>query len=347
MNLDPNVLASVFGMTPSPEDRQKGLLRAILERGGAPQEAMPDLGRQRGIASLALLSGDDSLGQFGNAQLQDATRREKDAESTQERALTHALALMNQQQAQKEREIDNARADTAEARQKKFQDWQMANPAQQVVAGQGGQLVAYNPRNISAGTQPVPGPGGVPLQKDKPLEQAQTKELETLGQDVRNIADLKSTFKPQYAGGGMAGKVLTQAAQTLGDWAPDKASGALPQLSEESGNFWAKFSRLVDLPQRNALFGSSLTPTEKASFDAASRIKPGASPETIQKTMEEMDRIARGKLSRLTGSLRTEGYNPAGIDALTQDTQPAAPSVVPHKNGKKYQKDAEGNWFEL
>jgi len=341
--MDINVLLSLLNGA-SPDARGQGLAQAIQARmSGTDTIPAPEDSRGRGIAQLALLSGDPVLGQFGAAQLRDVSAREERGAEQQKYRLTAALQALKDQQTAEERRLDNARADASQAETRRFHQWQMDNPSLQPVTAQGGQIVGFNPR--TATTTPVSGPGGGVLQKDKPLEQGVSKELTALDQELRNIGDVRSAFKPEYAGGGPAGRALTAGAQLLGGLAPEKAGSLAPQLSQEAGNFWSKFDMLVTLPQRNALFGASLTPGEKASFEGAMRIKPGNSPDTIRKALADMEAIAHSKLDSHTAALRQEGYNPGAIEALTQHAAPAAP-VRKVIKGKVYEKTADG-WEAL
>lgn len=258
------------------------------------------------------------LGRFGQAQLQDVTHREERAGEERKASLVQALQALRDQATAQERATDNARSERALAGTEEFRKWQMANPAVQIVTGQGGQVMAVNPRNVSAGAQPVPGPGGAPLQHNQPLQQGDTKKLQELSSEVRNLGQLSSAFKDEYAGGGPIGRGLTAGAQLLGSLAPEKAKGMGAQFSQEAANFWSKFDRLVTLPVRNEMFGASLTPLERQSFEQAMSIKPGASPATIRKAMAEMQAIASDKLKGLSEGLREEGFNPKAIDSLTR-----------------------------
>ncbi len=324
MNLDPTFLASLFGGALSPDARQKGLVEALLARSKGMTEPAIDTGRERGIATLALLSGDPVLGHYGTAQFSDIGDREKRASEGRKVDLMAAMQAIKDQETQQERATDNARSDEQLGVSKERLAWDELHPPTQVVVTQGGQMVQVPTRTGTGAPRALEAPGGGALTKDKPLEQAQGKELTDLNQEIRNLSQLKGEFKDEYSGHGPGGRFLTALAQTAGGLAPEKANGLLPQFSQNAANFWSKFDMLVTLPQRNKTFGASLTPTESASWERAMRIKPGADPKVVRQVMGEMEGIARSKLEADVGGLTAEGYNPAGIQARTKDTATAA-----------------------
>jgi hypothetical protein len=290
------------------------------------------LERRRQVATLATLTGHPAASRFGGAVLEDVGRQEKEIADGKGRELSAALAALKDQAMQRERLVDNARADASQKETQRFHQWQMDNPALQPVTAQGGQIVGFNPREGT--TRAVPGPGGDPLQANRPLQEADSQRLEEATQKIAGLGRLRSAFKPEFAGLGPGGRALTAGAQFLGALAPEKASGSLGQFSQESAKFWADWDRLVTLPERNKLFGASLTPSEQGSWERAQSIKPGADPKVIQQAMAEIESIARGKLGNLTESLQVEGNNPSAIKALTR-TPAAAKKRIGTARGPK------------
>jgi hypothetical protein len=275
------------------------------------------LERRRQVATLATLTGHPAASRFGGAVLEDVGRQENTLAEGQGKRLAAALAALKDSALQKERAVDNDRQERGLKETERFHQWQMDNPTLQPVTAQGGQIVGFDPRHGT--TRSVPGPGGgEPLQANKPLQEADSKRLEEMTQELGSLRRLRSSFKPEYAGGGPIGRALTTGAQFLGALAPEKAKGVAPQLSRESANFWAEWDRMVTLPQRNKLFGASLTPSEQGSFEAAQTVKPGSDPKDIEKAAAQMEQIIASRRGNLSGALSSEGYNPGAIQRLTQ-----------------------------
>lgn len=178
------------------------------------------------------------------------------------------------------------------------------------ITGEGG-IYSVDPRRPSAPAQPVVDATGKQVAKPKevrPLQQGDREALEALAEQQRNFEDLSSTFKDEYAGGGPVGAAKI----AVGGMAGNLAS---PKLQEATA-WWAKFKKLVDLPERNKTFGSSLSNSEKQSWESAKNIKEGADPTLIRKTFAELQGIVSRKSANRRDSLIADGYRPEAIDAL-------------------------------
>jgi hypothetical protein len=155
---------------------------------------------------------------------------------------------------------------------------------------------------------------------------------------VNALTNLESSFKPEFAGQGPAGGLLTQGYQMLG-------SAGSPAMQQQAA-FWADFSRLIDLPQRNKVFGASLSVSEKASWEGAKNIKPGTDPALVRAKLAEMRGILATKLQNIGASLTEEGYDPEAIAKRTGGltAKPVAPAGrrVKAKDGQWYVETSAG-----
>jgi hypothetical protein len=150
-----------------------------------------------------------------------------------------------------------------------------------------------------------------------------------LSETIRNSRDLKTNFKDEYASTKGAAKVAlgeTLNALHLGDIAPKEAKDATA--------WWSRFDMLVTLPVRNKLFGASLTPGEKASFEKAQLARRGGDPALIREAVKEMEDIAARKLSGRKEALVKGGVDPAVVGALTAGTEPQAKKTKEDKQAR-------------
>jgi hypothetical protein len=152
------------------------------------------------------------------------------------------------------------------------------------------------------------------LRRDIPLDTSTRNDLVDLTTDIGNLGRLRAGFKPEFAGGGPIGSLVTRAASKAGDLAP-------PNLQEQAA-WWADFQRLVDLPARNKVFGASLSSNESASWEAAKNIKYGSNPELVQTKLAELEAIAQSKLGTIVEQETARGTNAAELDVFKRKTAP-------------------------
>jgi hypothetical protein len=192
---------------------------------------------------------------------------------------------------------------------------QLAKPPHEgmpiVVVGEGGQPVLINPKS-GVGT-PAVDASGKPIVKQAPppkaLSHPEKEALASAFSDAASVKELLGTFKDGYAGGGLLGGANVAGAQTLGSWAPKDA--------QDAAKWWANFNRMVDLPQRNKVFGASLSAGEKASWEGAKNIRPGVDSSVAREALQKMSAILEGKAGAYADALKAEGYKPEAVDALS------------------------------
>jgi len=169
---------------------------------------------------------------------------------------------------------------------------------------------------------PKPGAPATPItdEQGKPIVKPQTKqtralnkgdrdELEKLYGEEKGISDLVQRFRPEFAGMGPLGGLTVQGEQVLGSVAGKE--------SQDRAAFWADFAKRVDLPERNKTFGSSLTATEKSSWDQAKNIRPGVDPELALAQLKRMNQIIADVKARRGRSLAKDGYSAEAIEEYT------------------------------
>jgi hypothetical protein len=138
----------------------------------------------------------------------------------------------------------------------------------------------------------------------KVLSSPLQKELGSLGDQSSQVNNSIAGFKDEYASRGFMGF----GAETMNE--KDRLLGG-----SEASNWWQSYDRYKNVV-RNELFGASLTPGEKASFEAAD-ITPGMNPATIRANLATQLRSVQGALARRANAAKAQGYNPEAIDYLT------------------------------
>jgi len=146
--------------------------------------------------------------------------------------------------------------------------------------------------------------------KPQPLQASERTQLQEFTGALENVRQLRQTFKPEYAGRGAMGNFDVSTSSTLGSWASKDA--------QDLANYWADYEKLVNLPERFAVFGASLTQGEKAAWDSARRIKPGADAKQVEAALKTMEAIAERRLNGLSESLVADKRQPAAIAAITK-----------------------------
>ncbi|NBD11834.1 hypothetical protein [Corallococcus silvisoli] len=312
-------------------DGQRALAAALRGRGQGRQsmdayrlfapdaEAPPQVdayassvNNQRGAGMLGLLTGDSVLSRVGEAQLRGAGQHESMLAEAGQQNTGNVLkkALADAKAKQDEKEAKFAREKFAEARRHNLAMEARPVPSM-LVAGPGGQYFAVNTTSGGPAT-PITDATGAPIIKPETAKQLSAEEknaLQALSTEVQSIASLGSRFKDEYAGDGPLGNARTAAASVAGAWAPEK--------EQEIASFWADYASLIDLPQRNKVFGASLSEGEKAAWESAKNIKRSSDPERIRSKFAELTDIANKKLAARREALLAEGYKPEAVNALT------------------------------
>jgi hypothetical protein len=147
---------------------------------------------------------------------------------------------------------------------------------EQIIEGPGGQLFRVPTKGPDLTPKPIGGPGGGDkFIKDKDLSPAAGRDLSEVASDVLAFEEIGRSFKDDYAGMGLTSGLQVGAAKSLGSMG---TSG-----QQEMAEFWKSFDRLINLPQRNKMFGASLTPGEKSSWEQAQNLSAKSDPKIVRR----------------------------------------------------------------
>lgn len=205
-------------------------------------------------------------------------------------------------------------------------------PMPVLVTGEGGvqQVIP----DLRQPTKPVVTPTdatGKPIVKPtatKPLSDKNIETLKDLHGQVQVADDLLAEFKDGFAGKGLTGGAQVALAQELGSTgSPDQQALA---------KFWANFSKMVDLPERNKTFGASLSTGEKSSWEGAKSIKPGSDPKLVREQLAKMKQIASDVRQRLGRTLAKDGKN---VEAIEEWTGPLGGASAKDQAALKFLQD--------
>lgn len=144
----------------------------------------------------------------------------------------------------------------------------------------------------------------------KPLPRADFEELNNAVRDTRGFIDATRQFRPDY-GGNLLGDVE--------NWAQSLNS----DIGTPGQRDWWAAQKASDNIMRNALFGASLTGTEKASWEGTT-VNPRMDPKEIERNLMRRRGLLQEGLKRRVAYLRANGYDPKAIDAVLGDTLKSA-----------------------
>jgi hypothetical protein len=298
------------------------------EFGGLAQRA-----QQGGLAQMRMERGDKDR-EFG---LRQGADQRLAASQTASADLANTQAMAREADAARDAQHQAASLTETGRHNRAMERNALVRPPQfQVVVGEGGAQFWADPRNPQAPVRPVMGPDGQPVVKPRatrPIPPSEKNTLQEMTGEARALGALGQRFQPEFAGGGPLGGVATGVYQALGSMGT--------KGMQEDAAFWSDFQRLVDLPQRNAIFGASLTANEKSSWERAKNVSPKSDPDLVKKTLAEMQAISQRKVSEHGDALLAENFNPDAVRSLTgglaggQPTQGAGTVRVRRKSDGK------------
>lgn len=195
------------------------------------------------------------------------------------------------------------------------------------------------PREAPSGYEPDPNkpgslrpiPGGP---ADKPSKVLPEGSAQKLTDDINQVDALSraiNSFQDDYAG-----SVFTSAENLLQGWNSDIGTPG-------QRNWWADF-KSSDNIIRNTLFGASLTPGEKSSYEQTT-ITPSMDPKTIKENLQKRLGIVQAAAQRRYNRLKAAGYNPEEIDAIVGEVpifgEPPVPPPPAAGAGEAFQTEAD------
>jgi len=125
------------------------------------------------------------------------------------------------------------------------------------------------------------------------------------------VDSLLKTFKPEYT-------------QRLGAGPQSALPNAMARVgigtegSKEAAQWWAAWNEVRTLPERNRLFGATLTPNEKSEWDKVD-LNPNMSPEQITVGVNRIKTILLRHASNRARGMVKEGFDPEMINEYYQD----------------------------
>lgn len=171
------------------------------------------------------------------------------------------------------------------------------NQDNQVKAPQGYRYTADGNLEVIPG-----GPAERGIQGNAVPESA-AKSAETYVSQFATLANSLDTFTDEFAGNTITGGLENTIQQRFSGF-------GTPGQSQ----WWATFKGL-DNQIRNDLFGSALTPTEKAAY-AQTTIEPNMDPKIVRENLRTRLGIIQGALERRRDFLLKNGYKAEAVDAL-------------------------------
>lgn len=159
------------------------------------------------------------------------------------------------------------------------------------------------------------GPADPTVSRAGGLKQLPANEVEKLSSEAENIAqmsDLVSSFKPAFSGlGSRGGNML--AAIGFGD------------ETQNAQHDWWQSMEAVDNVVRNQLFGASLTAGEQMAWERTT-VTPNMSPERINANLKRREAILKRALDRKVKVLGAAGYK-ADIGGALNSGSPVTPAA--------------------
>lgn len=146
----------------------------------------------------------------------------------------------------------------------------------------------------------------------KPVPNAIMKTLQGTEAQAEGLANVSSTFKPEY--GGISGAID----KFSGTWNP--FSG---KTSEAAASWWKDYENQAALVERHEKFGTALSAGEQAAWKAAT-IAPGMKPDVIAKNLATRARLARELHNRIRDQYIKGGYPGVGEAFEPRQAPPVA-----------------------
>lgn len=129
---------------------------------------------------------------------------------------------------------------------------------------------------------------------------------------MRGLSRASNTFKPVYTqslGRRMQAEgFVPKTIEELASWAASSVPGLLNEDEKRAAEWWADLDRDIFAAMRNDLFGATLTPNEKAAFDALRLMTPAMSPDQIQRRLDSFFSAAQsGARDRIVATVGNYG----------------------------------------
>lgn len=165
-----------------------------------------------------------------------------------------------------------------------------------------GNPVFFQPSNKGGAPNIMQGVAPAPKEKaEKVLPTKAMTNIEGAANAAEDTERFVNTFKPEYGGHFILGKLSNTIGRTVGD-----ASG--------QAQWWQDLESHQNIA-RHELFGSALTKTELGAWNATA-VNPSMNAGEIKKNLERRQTIERRAAAKIAKSYMAQGYNKEGIREL-------------------------------
>jgi hypothetical protein len=142
-------------------------------------------------------------------------------------------------------------------------------------------------------------PGAAPVPKpEKVLPQAVVKLVTEARDNAAAMDGLATAFKPEYGGKGVYGLGADMQMAASANLGADK----------DAVNWWKDYRKNIELVERHAMFGASLTTGEQGAWRSAD-ISPGMDPEVIKRNLATRNALAQKVLGNAEQDMVDAGHS--------------------------------------
>lgn len=155
--------------------------------------------------------------------------------------------------------------------------------------------------------EPIPGGSA---EVSKPVPQKVVEEIRGARSLSDNMKRLSESFKKDYGSLGVMGfgaDLERSVAEKVG-------------FKKDAVQWWKEYDSLVNLIERNALFGATLTSGEKAAWQAAT-IGPGTHPDIVANNLAIRAKIANDVRERIVKDYSAAGYGTERMEKIGASSQ--------------------------
>lgn len=145
--------------------------------------------------------------------------------------------------------------------------------------------------------------------KYKSMTVKQVEDLTNQYVDAENMGEIRKSFDDTYAGYKVPG------ARRLSNAMAANTPFLATQSQEDAQNWWATFNQIYTLPDRNELFGATLTDNEQAEWKR-NAINENMTAKQIKDRLDWYERKRKEKIPLMGRNLKAANYDPELIDTI-------------------------------
>ena len=239
-----------------------------MNRDKATMDAMSQgLRRNKDVAQLAMLSGDQTVGGFGGVLSGDVERR--------------VAQRLTEREKKAQRDLTQGYYDQLGSQHQDMMGFRQAQLAEAKRANDLRHQAAVLTKTLGKTKPPT----------DKAMQTANDAVA-----GVENLKFITQSFDDSYAKGNRGKGSFIPFEGDLTNWIGRTALG--DEKSKAQAEWWGAYQNLYELPQRNEMFGSALTDTEKQAWKDAN-IDPNMPADTIRNRLATLQGIYQRNLNRM------------------------------------------------